>query len=337
MNGALGVLRFLRVESLVDRMRGGKVLRVLGILTVVPCLVLLAWLVTVVDADKVVAALSGIPSGQVMMALAIVQVQVILSAIRWRFTASRLAHTISLPLAIREYYVSSFLNLILPGGMAGDAVRAYRSRGEDDGEWKRPATAVLLERGSGQLAFFLLTGLGLFAWPIFMVDRLPDGVATLVWIGLVVLSVCLGLGLALGLGFGKTRLATHFEGARSHLGAAFWRDGAFAVQVGLSVPIVVGYVVTFLMAADAVGTPLPAVAAITVIPLCLLTMVIPGSRGGWGTREAAAAALWPLLGFTSAQGLSASLLYGILSLIGVAPLGLLFLGLSALSRARGGR
>jgi uncharacterized membrane protein YbhN (UPF0104 family) len=303
----------------------------LGTLAVIVCPVLLVWLVMVADPTKVVAALAAVPPGDVLLALAIVQIQVVLSAVRWRFTARRLDHEISLPVAVREYYVGSFLNLILPGGMGGDALRAYRNRTGDDGGWKRPAAAVLLERLSGQLAFFLLTGIGLVAWPLFMADRLPDGLLPLALVCLALLTAAAGLGFV----FGRIRLSSRLDAMRPHLVAAFWRDGAFAVQIGLSALVVAGYIATFVVAAKAVGTPLPVVAAVTVIPLCLLTMVIPISLGGWGTREAAAAALWPLLGFSSAEGLSASLLYGAISLIGVAPFGLYFLVRSAAGRFRG--
>jgi len=79
-------------------------------------------------------------------------------------------------------------------------------------------------------------------------------------------------------------------------------------MVGLSALIVASYVLTFLLASDAVGATLPPIAAVTVVPLCLLTMLVPIGIGGGGTREAAAAALWPLFGFTGAEGLAASLL-----------------------------
>ncbi len=94
------------------------------------------------------------------------------------------------------------------------------------------------------------------------------------------------------------------------------------------------YIMTFLIASDAIGAPLPLIAAVTVIPLCLLTMLIPIGIGGWGTREAAAAALWPLFGFTGAEGLAASLLYGLLSLVGAALPGIVVLVVSIISGAR---
>jgi glycosyltransferase 2 family protein len=289
-----------------------------GIVTIFCSVALLVWLVFAVDPVHVIGALLGVPMGHVVVALVIVQVQVILSAIRWRFTAKRLGHSISLPVAVREYYFGSFLNQIMPGGMAGDAFRAYRSKADGEGGWKRPAAAVLLERLSGQLAFFLLTGIGLVVWPIVLGDHFPKEFATLAWI---CIGIVLGVG-TLALVLGKVKLPARLSGLRPELTAAFWKDGAFAVQASLSVTIVASYVATFFIAASAVGTPLPAIAAVTIIPLCLLTMLIPISVGGWGTREAAAASLWPLLGFTSAEGFSASLLYGIFSLMGVAPAGL---------------
>nr|WP_272213680.1 lysylphosphatidylglycerol synthase transmembrane domain-containing protein [Marinicella sp. W31]MDC2879636.1 lysylphosphatidylglycerol synthase transmembrane domain-containing protein [Marinicella sp. W31] len=290
-----------------------------GVLAVIFCLAIIAGLFVAVDPADVVAAFQNVSAGPVVVALAIVQVQVVLSALRWRFTAARLGHVFSAALAIREYYIASFVNQILPGGMAGDAVRAYRSRTEEG--WKRPAAAIVLERLSGQLAFFLLAGAGLFVWPVFLADRLPPGFARLVFIcaGFLGVFACAGLFIA------RSRLLARYKTLRPDLAAVFWNRGAFGVQSALSTLIVASYVAVFMIAASATGAPLPPVAALTVIPLCLMTMLIPAGVGGWGTREAAAAALWPLFGLTSAEGLSASLLYGMISLLGVAPQGILFL------------
>lgn len=303
-----------------------------GIAATVLCLGLLVGLFLAVDPARIVEALRSVPPASVLAGLVLVQVQIVLSALRWRFTAGRLGHRIPLPLAVSEYYVSSTLNQILPGGMAGDALRAYRGRTEDPGGWKRPATAVLLERLSGQVAFFLLTGVGLIAWPVFLSDRLPEGFTALL---LTFVLVLIG-GFALGVTVWKSRFLLRFERLKPDLLAVFWRDGAFLVQAGLSVAIVASYVATFLIAADAVGAPMPLIGALTAIPLCLLTMLIPVGIGGWGTRELAAAALWPLFGYSSAQGLSASLLYGALSFAGAAIPGLVVI-LRSLMRGRIGR
>ena len=292
----------------------GQSLNKLAVVSVAACLALLAGLIVLIGPERLVAALRDVPPALVILALALVQVQIIASACRWRFTAKRLGQEIGLGLAIREYYVSSALNLVLPGGMAGDAVRAYRSRLEGAGGWKRPAAAVFLERLSGQIAFFALSFLGLLAWPVFLSERLPDQADALIW----GVSAVFIVGVLIAAVFWAEWLPQRFRALGADIAAVFWKDRAFLVQAGLSLLIVGGYIAVFLIASRAVGAPLPAIAAVTAIPLCLMTMLIPAGIGGWGTREAAAAALWPLFGFTSAEGVAASLLYGVISLAGAA-------------------
>ncbi|SSC71506.1 unnamed protein product [Ciceribacter sp. T2.26MG-112.2] len=304
-------------------------MRKLKAFTIAAGLLLLAALLFAVNPVSVIEALGRVPLGHILAAVLVVQVQIVLSALRWRFTAARLGHPISVRIAVREYYLGGVLNQILPGGIAGDATRVYRSRQENLGGWKRAATAVVLERLSGQLAFFLLTCLGLIAWPILMPDRLPISLSPAIW---TVMAVVVALGAAVG--WFAVPLKARLGRFGPDIHAAFWKDGALGVQAGLSALIVASYVLTFLLASDAVGATLPSIAAVTVVPLCLLTMLVPIGIGGWGTREAAAAALWPLFGFTGAEGLAASLLYGVFSLAGTALPGLLVLAGSLLGGLR---
>ena len=282
-----------------------------------------------VDPARLRAAWQSITPAHIITALLAVQVQIIASAYRWQFTARRLGHDIATRLAIQEYYLSSALNLVLPGGMAGDAVRAYRSRRADNGGWKRPAAAVVLERASGQLAFFVLCCLGLLAWPMLLQNHVPAEYDQLLWLAAVLLAMLTVIGLA----FRRAWLPERILRLGPELKTVFFSSGAWLVQAGLSLLILSAYIATFMIASAAVGAPLPLLAAFTIIPLCLLTMLIPAGVGGWGTREAAAATLWPVLGFTSAEGLAASLLYGLLSLFGAAVPGLLSLVLSLTKRA----
>ncbi|MCM2472307.1 flippase-like domain-containing protein [Rhizobium sp. CG5] len=298
-------------------------MRKLRALAIIAGLLLVVGLIFAVDPAGVIDALGRVPPGHIFAAMLVVQVQIVLSALRWRFTATRLGHAIPVAVAVREYYLGSVLNQILPGGIAGDAARVYRIKEDSSGGWKRAATAVVLERLSGQLAFFTLTGLGVIAWLVFLPGQLPMDPWPAVWVVLVALAM---LGVAAT--WFRAPLKNRIAKFGPDLEAAFWKDGAFVVQAGLSTLIVASYVCTFLIASDAVGAPLPAIAAVTAVPLCLLTMLIPIGIGGWGGREAAAAALWPLFGFTAAQGLAASLLYGIFSLAGTALPGLCVLAVS---------
>ncbi|MBD8891235.1 lysylphosphatidylglycerol synthase transmembrane domain-containing protein [Roseibium litorale] len=289
-------------------------LPILSILSVVFCCCILILVLVFAGPAGILDNFSHVSSGFLIAGLVLVQTQIWLSAVRWRFTAARLGQELPLGRALGEYYVSSALNLVLPGGVAGDALRAYRVRTDTPGGWKRPASAVVLERASGQLAFFLLAGSGLIAWPVFLAGRLPVEFRPL----LAGFWVVAGLLALIGAALFRWVLLPRYQTIAQDLAEVFWRKGAFFVQFGLSALIVASYAATFLLASEAVGAPLPPLAAVTIVPLCLLSMVLPVSVGGWGTREAAAAALWPLFGLTAAQGVSASLLYGALCLVGAA-------------------
>jgi glycosyltransferase 2 family protein len=75
----------------------------------------------------------------------------------------------------------------------------------------------------------------------------------------------------------------------------------------------------FAFCARATGTALPLAAILALVPLILLTMVLPLTIGGWGLREGAAAALFPLAGASAAAGLATSIAFGLMLLVSVLP------------------
>ena len=294
----------------------------LRVLAALALIALLAFLVSRADFEALESAFKQVSAGHLIAGLMLVQIQIAVSALRWRFTAARLGQTMPLTLAVSEYYVASFLNQTLPGGVAGDAVRAYRMRSDGPGGWKRPTKAVLFERLSGQMAFFVLALGGLFVWPQILGGEDAGRLSLHIALGFVLFAAAIGGGMRV--------TKRHFPWIgqfTDEVGAVFIRDGALWIQAGMSLLIVGTYVAGFFLASDAVGAQLPWTAALTVIPLSLIVMLIPAGLGGWGTREAAAMALWPLIGATSTEGLAASIVYGGLSLAGALPgLAILSLG-----------
>lgn len=300
---------------------GTNVLRkwTLGLLPVFVSLILLAGALGFLDIAGIRSALAEVSPVHLLLAVVLVQVQVFASALRWQFTAKRLGQALSFPTALSEYYLATTLNQVLPGGMAGDAVRAYRQRhngpgGEAKGAWTRPVSAVVLERLSGQLAFVGVLLCGVVAWPLAMKGDVPiaSGDLGLILSGLALVILIVVLVVTL-----QAR-SQRLQGIARDLKAAFWSGGALGVQVGLSILIVLTYLAVFVLASAGIGAALPVVAWLTILPLALLAMLVPVGVGGWGTREVAAAALWPLFGFTPEQGLAASVAYGVFSLLGTA-------------------
>lgn len=297
-------------------------------LRIVVSFITLAFLIAIIlrtDVSALGQSLSRTSWVVVAICLALVQVQVVLSALRWRFTSRRLGHDIAPLKAIREYYVASFLNQTLPGGVGGDAIRAWRMRGNEPGGWRQPAKAVIFERLSGQIAFFILAIVGIIVWPLVTTTDFGQQLRHyLLFAGALLLVAAFALSLA------KPKWAAE-SALHEGLAEVFVRRGAWVVQSITSMSVLMTYVIIFFIAAAATGSHLPWVACLTIIPFCLVAMLIPTGFGGWGTREAAAMALWPLLGAAPVDGLAASITYGWLSLLGTAP-GAIFLAASALKR-----
>ena len=100
--------------------------RLQPLIRVAASLGLLAAVLLWLEPRTLAAAFSAPEPMWLAAALALSFPQVALSAWRWRLTAQRLGAPIRFGEALREYYVATFLNQILPGGVMGDAARAWR-------------------------------------------------------------------------------------------------------------------------------------------------------------------------------------------------------------------
>lgn len=264
-------------------------------------LALITIVVSTVGAGDVLSRLRSAEPGWILAALAACTAQTLLSALRWRLTAERLGARIPLADAISEYYLSSLVNTTVPGGMVGDAFRAVRTRGAAG--FERAAQAVVIERLAGQVAVGSVLLLGL------AVSGRPE----LQWMAAFAACVAAALGTVVYAVRGKRAERVLPPIIRRFLAAIrqSWFDRrAACLQVGLSVLIVAANLAAFVLAARATGVTIPPADALLAVPLILAAMLVPLSVAGWGYREGAAAAVFPLIGASAAAGVSASVVFG---------------------------
>ena len=223
---------------------------------------------------------------------------------RWQLTAEALGLELHYHPALKEYYLSQAMNTLLPGGVVGDVSRAFRLRGK--GDLKLASQSVIAERVLGQAALLviLLVGMGTalavpgsITWP---------SVASWIFAAAVTAGIVALTGLILAK---PTAGFLHFC-LRLLMRPAISLHVAFAA----------GMLIFALYAcARATGTEVPLEASVTILPLVLCAMLIPLSVAGWGWREGAAAALFPLFGASAEAGIAMGICYGSLVLIAALP------------------
>ena len=278
------------------------------------------------DGEAALRQLASAHPAWIIAALAMLTLQTLLSALRWRLTACQLGIDLSRGIAVREYYLSQLVNQLLPGGVLGDAGRAIRAR--DDAGLVASGQAVLFERLAGQLALFTVFATGVLATRL-----VPGGFDAPAWLLSVALLPPLGAGLALCIvrarGNAGGRLVRTARGFRRAFGHAIAAPAVRTRQLAMSLGTALCNVAAFACCAAAAGIPLSPPTALVLVPLILFSMLIPLTVSGWGLREGAAAALLPLAGASSAAGLAASVAFGLTLLLAALP-GLVVLALVAL-------
>ena len=275
------------------------------------------------DLGTAVSRLAELRPEWILLAVAISVVQVAVLAWRWRFTAGCLGVGLSFTAAWREYYVSIFLNQVLPGGVVGDVSRAWRqARGQMRlQESGGPAVrAVIFERLSAQAVMTTVAVVSLLALPVTVNQD-----SRLVMVGVGAGAVAVLIVITMVVWTRRQSTAQTLSGqVLADLGAAHLSGPVFAAQLVSGLIVVGTYLATYVTAARAVGVDTPIPVLLPLVAPVLMTMLIPVTVAGWGLRESAAAVLWGAVGLTAADGVVVSVAYGLVVLIGSLP-GVLFL------------
>lgn len=258
----------------------------------------------VVGEQAVRAGTAVLAPGPVALAVGLGALWRVFAATRWLLLARVLGAPLSWPAAFAEYQRSELVNQVVPGGVVGDVDRARR-HGQDVG--LLPAgRAVLLERAVGQV---LLVGACVVVLLLRPELRLvADGVdaRTTLVVAVVVLAI-----LALA--------AVLWRPGTTAIRARWAMVGAFVAALVLSIGILACFVTLFVVAAALTGPVSPLAVVVPAVLVTLLVSGIPLTVAGWGGREAGAALCFAAVGLAAADGVAASVGYGLLSLVSALP------------------
>lgn len=279
---------------------------------------LLAACLLAVDARSVVSELADIEPSWLLAAFGLHLVQLSLLAWRWTVVARALGLPLEFRRALGEYALSVFVNQVVPGGLAGDGMRALRhARTSESTSVLRAVEALAVDRASGQVAYWLCVA---FSAPLVLTQQLVEPRV----LGGVVAGIA---ALVAASWYALDRFAPEtgmFDRARRSLRRVAWvllHPRQVAAHLPLSFAFVAVTLLQFHIAALAIGVPLHFSQLVWVGPLILTASSIPSFGGGWGFREGASAVLFGAAGLSGSQGVAVSVVYGVFGLV-VSALGL---------------
>jgi uncharacterized membrane protein YbhN (UPF0104 family) len=261
-----------------------------------------------------VAALDG---RALAAAAAIFLLTTLCFAWRWKTVAEGLGLPLSLADALAAYYRALFLNLTLPGGVAGDVHRGVR-HGRDAGDLGHALRAVAWERAAGQVVQVSLAILVLFLMPSPLRSSMP-----LVAPATAAAAVVVVLVLALKRG-GRSRWERLRDTAVADIRRCLLDKRAWPTVLLASTLAVLGHVITFLIAARAVGVTAPVPRLLPLAIISIMAMALP-NIGGWGPREGVTAWAFSAAGLGAGLGAATAVAYGIMAIASSLPGGLVLL------------
>lgn len=263
--------------------RGGRWMRVLAVIASVVLLVITARLI---GAQALSAGFTALGPVSVLAAAVLGFAATGAQALRWHLLAAAGGIRLGLGRALADCYASSFANMVLPGGLAGDAVRAavYRDRGRR--RWLSPLLAVGAERLSATTLLFAAAAviLSLHTSPALI----AAAAAATVSFGCAIAAVVCMRGM----------------GTRRQL--VVWATSALSVAA---------LVALFLVAMRALGSRIEPIVAI----IGLAAMSLPVGVGGWGPRELSVGLLAGPLALHAESAVSAATAYGLLATASTLP------------------
>ena len=231
---------------------------------------------------------------------------------RWTIVARGLGLRLSFPAAVAAYYRSVFLNLTLPGGVAGDVHRGV-SHGRNVRDVGLALRAVAWERTAGQVVEAVVTVAVLVALPSPVRPWMPLVVIAL--FAAVIVVVLVGRAQP---GEGRSRWARVRHALVSDVRDALLARSAWPAIALASVLVVMGHAITFVIAARTAGATAPLSQLLPLALLAMLAMVLP-SVAGWGPREGATAWAFAAAGLGAEQGVATAVVYGVMVLVASLP------------------
>lgn len=288
------------------------------ILKVLATVLIFAILAYRVDLDALFKTIGKAPAGTIFLGVFFGLLVMLASGIRWRLISGYLRVPLPTYFAVLSYMESICFNLILPGSMAGDAMRIAKVT-KSRGYLRRNLAAVLFDRAANLgILLVLCFPAGLLMWGVPGMENLM-----LVIVFLVALSMIAFCALVFSSrlrSFRRYRLIRELV-YLSMMSQRLIRVRSRVIWIGLLSFCAQGLAIAMLACAtEAVGIDQLSLTELTVATfLALLAAALPFTIAGFGLREGALIWTLEIYGVDSTRALAAAVVFTTLLLLQVFP------------------
>jgi uncharacterized membrane protein YbhN (UPF0104 family) len=248
-------------------------------------------------------------------AVAAVILQVFFGAMRWREIAQVCGAPLTVWNAFRLNMIAAFFNQALPSSIGGDATRVWFVSRSGAG-WRAAGYSVLIDRAIGLTVLALLV-IASLPWSLRLIAD-PQGRIAL----LLVDTVAIGGGIGfLLLGLLRWRWLTRWQLVR-HAQACSEIAGRLILSRVHALPLIVLSLLVNVLNAVIAWTVVRSIGGggsfaqiFLLMPPVMLVTTLPISIAGWGLREATMALAFGYAALRPEDGVSASLLFGVVNFV----------------------
>lgn len=270
--------------------------------------VLLIYIIIDNYGEKIYRLISIVDFSYILIIIILSIFQYFLSAYRWMYISQVTNLDITFMYSLKFYYISTFMNNILPGGVAGDIYRIYHTSEDKKNIFKisKSLQSVVFDRLSGQLMLFLIFILSLTFY--FLINK--KFIAFLYLLIPATISFFVIRKIVnnfFNRNVNKNSIIQNFKNL--FWGPLFWKHTIISLFVILS------YISIYIISAKSLNIEIDYLAFFIFTPIILFSMTLPISIGGWGIRETTALLVSFLLGLSASASISVSIMYGLLNLL----------------------
>jgi uncharacterized membrane protein YbhN (UPF0104 family) len=266
---------------------------------------LLALLLRLVPLDQVIASARLIPASALVEAVAVIVIATVLATLRWRilFAGCGLPAKPRFLELLRTYWIGTFYNAYVPGGVGGDVLRGFATRRMvGPGGLPTALAIVLLERVLGLVGMLLLLSSALLLFPLEITPAMAVGGAVCALLAAAAVFV-----IARGLPIARY-LPARFASLSSSLPRVTSKP-LLSAALGLSVVTQLSGVVVGHLLISSITPKVRWSDSLFILPLANASQYFPFALGGAGVRDASFVVLYGAIGVSNAHALAASMTF----------------------------